>query len=95
LHQLSSSFVLGYHGCDREVAESILANDDNFKHSKNDYDWLGSGTYFWEANPARGLEFAYELQKRRREINEYEATGVSNRQRRLCRGRRSLPWRGI
>ena len=58
------------------MAESILANDDNFKHSKNDYDWLGSGTYFWEANPARGLEFAYELQKRRRDINEPYVIGA-------------------
>jgi hypothetical protein len=66
LHQLSSAFVLGYHGCDRTVAEAILAGNQDFQQSKNDYDWLGSGSYFWEANPVRGLEFAYELQKRRR-----------------------------
>lgn len=32
-----------------------------FKHEKNDWDWLGWGAYFWEANPLRGLEFAREL----------------------------------
>jgi hypothetical protein len=31
-----------------------------FKPSNNDYDWLGPGIYFWEANPLRGLEFAEE-----------------------------------
>lgn len=37
-----------------------------FSASENDYDWLGSGIYFWEANPLRGLEFARELQRRPR-----------------------------
>ncbi len=31
------------------------------KPSKNEYDWLGTGIYFWEANPRRGLEWAVEL----------------------------------
>ena len=59
MHRLSSSFVLGYHGCDREVAEKILAGDE-FTASQNEYDWLGWGIYFWEANPLRGMEFANE-----------------------------------
>jgi len=28
--------------------------------STNNYDWLGAGIYFWEANPRRGLEWAKE-----------------------------------
>jgi hypothetical protein len=36
-----------------------------FKPSNNDYDWLGPGIYFWEANPVRGLEFAEEASKRK------------------------------
>jgi hypothetical protein len=63
MHELSSSFVLGYHGCDQEVAEQLL-NNIPFLPSHNDYDWLGSGIYFWEANPQRGLEFANELADR-------------------------------
>lgn len=35
--------------------------------SENTYDWLGHGIYFWEANPARGLAFAYERQARQPE----------------------------
>ena len=65
MHKLSSSFVLGYHGCDREVAEELLAGAP-FNASDNEWDWLGSGAYFWESNPLRGLEFAHELQKRTR-----------------------------
>lgn len=53
-----TSFVLGYHGCDAEVAERLLAGEP-FKPSENRYDWLGHGIYFWEANPDRGLEFAH------------------------------------
>lgn len=53
--------MLGYHGCDKSVAERLLAGEP-FQKSKNNYDWLGPGIYFWEANPLRGLEFAAEVQ---------------------------------
>jgi hypothetical protein len=65
VHKLSSAFVLGYHGCDRAIAERLIAGAP-FVASENDYDWLGSGVYFWEANPRRGLEFARKLQRWRR-----------------------------
>jgi hypothetical protein len=64
LHQLAASFILGYHGCDKAVGERILEGD-LFKQSNNDYDWLGRGIYFWEANPLRGLDFAREAKERR------------------------------
>ena len=64
MHRLTSAFILGYHGCDRRVGERLLAGTA-FKPSNNDYDWLGPGIYFWEANPLRGLEFAEEASKRR------------------------------
>jgi hypothetical protein len=64
LHRLTSTFILGYHGCDQRVGERLLAGSP-FKPSNNDYDWLGPGIYFWEANPLRGLEFAVESSKRR------------------------------
>lgn len=53
--------MLGYHGCDQSVAERLLSGEP-FQKSENNYDWLGPGIYFWEANPIRGLEFAAELQ---------------------------------
>ena len=65
MHTLSAAFVLGFHGCDQEVAEKLLAGHE-FDPSNNAYDWLGPGIYFWEANPRRGLEDAKELKRLRR-----------------------------
>jgi hypothetical protein len=65
VHTLSASFVLAYHGCDKDVAEDLL-NGDEFIPSTNDYDWLGHGIYFWEANPRRGLDYARDLARRPR-----------------------------
>jgi len=64
VHRLTSSFILGYHGCDRDVGERLLRGTP-FKPSDNDYDWLGPGVYFWEANPRRGFEFAQEASRRK------------------------------
>lgn len=66
MHRLSSSFILGYHGCDSDVGERLLGGAASFAPSNNDYDWLGPGIYFWEANPLRGLQFAAEASKRSR-----------------------------
>jgi hypothetical protein len=57
----STSFVLGYHGCDRKFAERVFAGRDTLKASHNDYDWLGDGVYFWEHNAQRAMEFAREV----------------------------------
>lgn len=64
LHRLSYGFVLGYHGCDESVGESLLEGKP-FRASENVYDWLGHGIYFWEANPDRGLAFANEASSRK------------------------------
>lgn len=64
MHRLSTSFILGYHGCSRKVGERLLGGEF-FKPSNNEYDWLGPGIYFWEANPRRGLEFAKETAARK------------------------------
>ena len=54
----ASAFVLGYHGCNRAVGEKVLAGKEHLKASDNDYDWLGSGIYFWENSARRALEWA-------------------------------------
>lgn len=64
LHRLQTVFCLGYHGCDEAVAEQILQGQ-TFRPSENNYDWLGHGIYFWEANPKRGLDFAREVKSKR------------------------------
>lgn len=63
MHRLSGSLVLGFHGCDKATADRVLSGKP-FLKSQNDYDWLGDGVYFWEANPHRGLEFVREKMKR-------------------------------
>lgn len=63
MHRLSASFVLAYHGCHEDVAQKLVAGAD-FKPSENDYDWLGPGIYFWEANPRRGAQFIEEKSRR-------------------------------
>lgn len=64
MSRLSPAFVLGYHGCDRDTAERVFAGKDSLRQSSNDYDWLGSGTYFWEGDPNRAMLWARDRAKR-------------------------------
>ena len=65
LYNKNSSYVIGFYGCDESVAEELLSsNSPSFKMSTNEYDWLGSGMYFWENNPWRAELFILEAQKR-------------------------------
>jgi hypothetical protein len=57
LNRYRSGFVLGYHGCDEDAAEAILAGVP-MAPSERDYDWLGPGAYFWEADLVRAQEWA-------------------------------------
>ena len=50
--------ILGYHGCDKKVADMALLKKAALRSSENDYDWLGKGIYFWEHGPERALEWA-------------------------------------
>ncbi|NLG37898.1 MAG: hypothetical protein GX549_07760, partial [Clostridiales bacterium] len=52
------AFVFGFHGCDQTTKEAVLFGNEFLRPSKNNYDWLGSGIYFWEQNYQRALEFA-------------------------------------
>lgn len=61
IYQFPPSFVLGFHGCDESVGEALLRGKTfHLNASENDYDWLGTGIYFWEGNPQRALDFAVE-----------------------------------
>lgn len=58
-YEYQPSFVLAFHGCEKKIGEGILAG--NTKHllwSQKEYDWLGSGIYFWEGDPQRAYEWA-------------------------------------
>ena len=53
--------MLGFHGCDLSVAESVFQGRAVLHPSRNDYDWLGEGIYFWEHSPGRALEYVTHL----------------------------------
>ena len=58
-----SSFILAYHGCDRELAKKIVLRQESVSISDNDYDSLGTGAYFWENDPLRALQWAEWIRK--------------------------------
>lgn len=55
------AFILGFHGCDQRLKEDLILGKTTLKPSTNDYDWLGSGIYFWENDPDRALSYAKSL----------------------------------
>jgi hypothetical protein len=50
--------VFGYHGTSQTQAMGIL--ERGFRVSDNDYDWLGSGIYFFQDAPLRAKQWAIE-----------------------------------
>lgn len=64
MSRLAASFVVGYHGCDADVARRIVNGELTLLPSDKKYDWLGPGAYFWEADPQRGFEWAEQAKKR-------------------------------
>lgn len=52
------NLVLGFHGCKKDVFESVIMKNEHLKASYNSYDWLGNGIYFWEQNYERAFEWA-------------------------------------
>lgn len=64
-YQKLPQIVLGFHGCDKKVAECVLnSTTEQLLPSTNDYDWLGNGIYFWLNDPIRAYEWAEEMHKR-------------------------------
>jgi hypothetical protein len=59
-----AAWVLAYHGCDKEVGEKILSGEKDIVLSRNSWDWLGEGAYFWEYSYSRALAWAKFLQSR-------------------------------
>lgn len=60
LYKSNPGYVLGFHGCDKDVGEAVLRCDHHLEASDNDHDWLGPGIYFWECSPARAQSWAEE-----------------------------------
>lgn len=59
------NLVIGFHGCSEQTFDDVIRKGIPLKSSKNDYDWLGSGIYFWEQNYERAKEWAVEQAARK------------------------------
>lgn len=76
LYHIQASLIFGFHACEREVGEALLAGTTGFKPSENDFDWLGHGMYFWENNLTRAQEYAVELAIKRNKLKEPFVVGA-------------------
>ena len=54
--QMPAPTMRGYHGTSSQVA--ILIEAEGFQRSRNAYDWLGDGVYFFQDAPLRAWEWA-------------------------------------
>lgn len=64
MYSKRTGLIFGFHGCDEEVRDKVVSKKgEGLEFSDNDYDWLGSGIYFWENNYNRAFEFATFLSK--------------------------------
>ncbi|MGV3661089.1 MAG: hypothetical protein ACO1TE_12955 [Prosthecobacter sp.] len=66
--------VVAYHGCGRGVVAACLRGKA-LTPSTNDYDWLGTGIYFWEHGPARALDWA-RFMNRRKKVSKPAVVGA-------------------
>ena len=64
LYSRRSNLVIAFHGCDQSIIDKVINGKEDLLASKNDYDWLGHGIYFWENNETRALAWAEEQAKR-------------------------------
>lgn len=52
------NLLIGFHGCDRSTYHNVLYRQESLHPSRNSYDWLGNGVYFWENSLARAEQWA-------------------------------------
>lgn len=66
------NIIIGFHGCDYSTYCKVLYEHHFLKPSKNSYDWLGNGIYFWEHN----LERAYQWAENNKKIKDPAVIGA-------------------
>jgi len=58
IYHSDPGLLIGFHGCDKSVRDKIVAGEMQLKSSNKEWDWLGSGRYFWQNNYDRALHYA-------------------------------------
>jgi len=66
IYSSDSGLLLGFHGCDQSIRDQIISGQAMMKASHNNYDWLGSGMYFWQNNYHRAISFAKNPQGKKK-----------------------------
>lgn len=64
MYDLRPNLIIGFHGCDVKVRDTLLNNPNEIVISQKPYDWLGHGIYFWENNYERALQWAEDKKSR-------------------------------
>lgn len=64
MSRASTSYVIGYHGCERAVGMAAVNAIEPLIAQDRAYHWLGAGIYFWENDKHRALEWAKEKASR-------------------------------
>jgi len=66
MYDIKPNLIIGFHGCDESTRDRLLTQPNEIMFSKEKYDWLGHGMYFWENNYARALLWAEDKKARGR-----------------------------
>jgi hypothetical protein len=64
MYDVKPNLVIGFHGCERAIRDQLLNKPNDIIYSRQPYDWLGHGMYFWENNYIRALQWAEDKMKR-------------------------------
>jgi|SRR6185437_8966487 len=75
MYDVKPNLIIGFHGCEASVRDALLNNPHEIKISREPFDWLGHGMYFWENNYERALQWAQD-KKRRGAIKEPAVIGA-------------------
>jgi len=68
--------VIGFHGCDKAVADMIISGKSELNFSENTFDWLGHGIYFWEYSADRAFDYATEVSLHKKGNNKINKPAI-------------------
>jgi hypothetical protein len=62
MYSTRPNLLIGFHGCDESVCQKVISGEEMLHESRNRWNWLGFGRYFWENNYERAFDWARRLQ---------------------------------
>lgn len=63
MSSIGRNLILAYHGCEKQIGLNLVNQTTFPEASKNSYDWLGTGMYFWEGSESRAWDFINNLKE--------------------------------